>query len=138
LDYIVVSGFVPFIKGEKATMSSNPHDVAPMVQTYKKLFLYISIITIIGIAIAVLHPPLWFIISVGLIFMASKSVIVYSSFKKLLVGRNLLILVFLLTIIFVSGLLLTGIFEDKSHIVGTEDISKQLMMDQPEEGGHGH
>lgn len=118
-------------------MSSNPHDVAPMVKTYKKLFLYLSIITIIGIAIAILHPPLWLILGVGLVFIAGKSMIVFSSFKNLLVGRNLLVIVFLLTFIFIAGLLMTAIFENNSHLVGTEDISKQLMSQQ-EEGNNGH
>jgi hypothetical protein len=115
----------------------NPHDVAPMVKTYKKLFLYLSIITVIGIAIAIMHPPVWFIIFVGLLFIVSKSFVVFESFKNLLTGRNLIVLVFIMTVIFVTGLVLTGVFENHTHIVGTQDISKQLMMEQHEEGHHG-
>jgi hypothetical protein len=120
-------------------MSSNPnpHEVGPMVATYKKIFLYLSIITVIGIVIAFMHPPVWLIVTIGLIFIISKSVVVFESLKNLLVGRNIIIIVFLMTVIFVAGLVLTGVLEYHSHIVGTQDISRQLMMEQQEEGHHG-
>jgi hypothetical protein len=121
---------------------SNPHDVAPMVKTYKKVFVYLSIITVIGIIIALLHPPVWFIVVIGLIFIVSKSVIVYEAFKNLLAGRNLIIITFLLTACFVAGLVMTGIVEDKSHLIGTEDTQKALLMEQhaapKDKGSHGH
>ena len=117
-------------------MSSNPHDVPVMVSAYKKLFVWLSIITLMGIAIAILHVPLWIVLAVGLTLIITKSLIVYESFKKLLVGRNLIVIVFILTGIFVVGLLFIPVLNHKGYLVGTEDISKQLLMEQKAEEPH--
>lgn len=114
-------------------MSSDPKDVNPMVSTYKKLFLILSVVTIIGISVVLLHVPLWAVLLVGLFFMFLKSVFVYESFKNLLIGRNIIIMVFVLTAVFVLGLLLIPVMNHQGYIVGTEDISKQLMMEQSQQ-----
>ena len=117
-------------------MSSNPHDVPVMVSAYKRLFVVLSIITLVGITIVVLHVPLWFVLSVGLAFIIAKSVIVFESFKNLLINRHLIVIVFILTGIFVAGLLFLPVLNHKGYIVGTEDISKQLLMEQKDEEPH--
>ena len=122
-------------------MGSNIQDVKPMVNTYKKLFLVLSVITLIGVAIVLLHAPLWIVLVIGLSFVAIKSAIVYETFKNLMVGKNVIIILFSLTAIFLLTLLLLPVLNHKGFIVGTEDTSKQLMMDEPqpvEEGHHGN
>lgn len=126
-------------------MSSNaPEDVKPMVNTYKKLFVILSVITLMGIAIVLLHAPWWTVLFVGLCFVALKSAIVYETFKNLMVGKNAVIILFGLTIFFLLHLLLLPVLNSKGHITGTVDISKQLMMEEPEpaehaeEGHHGN
>jgi hypothetical protein len=128
-------------------MSSNSQeDIKPMIATYKKLFLILSVITLIGIGLVLLHVPLWIVLLVGFSFMIIKSFVVYESFKNLLVGRNGIIILFALTVMFLITLLLLPIFNQNGHIVGTVDISKQFMMDQSgeknkveqKESSHGH
>ncbi len=118
-------------------MSFNPCDMGGMVGIYKRLFLWLSIITLIGITIAVLHVPLlWFVVIVGIAFIIAKGVIVFESFKNLLTGRRLIVIVFILTAIFFVGLLFLPVLNHHDYIVGTEDISKQLLMEQKDEGPH--
>ena len=125
-------------------MSSTPQeDIKPMISTYKKLFLTLSIITVLGIAIVLLHVPLWIVLLIGITLMIIKSVAVFESFKKLMVGRNAIIILFSLTLVFLVHLLLLPVLTHQGSIVGTVDISKQLMMDEPaaqepEEGHHGN
>ncbi len=118
-------------------MSSNPHDVNVMVGTYKRLFLWLSIITLIGIALAFLHiSVLWLVIVLGITFIVTKGIIVFKSFQNLLVGRQLIVMVFILTAIFVAGLLFLPVLNHHDYIVGTDDVSKQLLMEQKDEGSH--
>jgi hypothetical protein len=127
-------------------MSSDSQNIDPMISTYKKLFLYLSIITILGIAFVFLRAPIWIVITVGLLFIIVKSAIVIESFKKLLIGRNSLVIIFGLTITFLIALLLLPALNHQGYLVGTEDTSKQLMMEQlsqPKEAAtkeavHGH
>lgn len=118
--------------------SENPQDVKPMVANYKKLFLILSVVTLVGIGIAVLHVPVWFVILVGVALIFAKSVIVYEFFKKLLVGRNFMFLLFFFTITTVIGLLFLPVLNHADYIVGTEDISKHILMEQKEAGHGGH
>lgn len=113
-------------------MEPHPHDVSPMVATYKRLFVILSLITLIGIAVAVVHVPLWVLLSLGLIFILVKSMTVYRSFKHLLIGRKLIVIIFVLTAIFVTGLLLLPVLNHQDSIVGTQDTSRPLMMEQKE------
>jgi hypothetical protein len=72
--------------------------------------------------------------------MIIKSLVVYESFKKFIIGRNSIIILFLLTIIFFISILLLPLFNHKGQIVGTVDLSKQLMMEeaQQEKEHHGN
>ncbi|MBI3602572.1 MAG: hypothetical protein HY209_06760 [Candidatus Omnitrophica bacterium] len=118
-------------------MSSNPHDVPLMVSVYQKLFLWLSIITLIGIALAFLHiSVLWLVIVLGIAFIITKGLIVFESFKSLLTGRHVIVIVFILTAIFVIGLLFLPVLNHHDYIIGTDDISKQLLMEQKDEGPH--
>ena len=116
--------------------------VKPLVATYKKLFVILSIITLVGIAVAVLRVPFWVVLTVGLVFMVAKSAVVYQSFKNLLVGPRmvLMFIILFLTVSFVIGLLFLPVLNHHGYIVGTEDISAGLMASEvkPEKESHGH
>jgi hypothetical protein len=118
-------------------MSSSQEDVKPMIVTYKKLFITLSVITLVGIGLVLAHIPLWIILTVGLAFILLKSFIVFEAFKKLMLGRNAIIILFGLTIFFLAHLLLLPVLTHQGSIVGTEDTSKQLMMDEPAVPAHG-
>ena len=119
-------------------MSSSTHDVTKMVGIYKKLFLLLTVVTVLGIGIAFLHMPLWLAIVVALGIIVFKSKIVLDCFKHLLGGRQLLVMVFGLTAIFVLGLLLLPALNHEGYIVGTQDISKELQMQEKPMEGHHH
>lgn len=113
-------------------MGFNPHDVSPMVAVYKRLFIILSLITLMGVAVAVVHVPVWVLLSAGLIFILIKGLTVYNTFKHLFTGRNLIVIIFILTAIFVIGLLLLPLLNHHDYLVGTQDTSRQLMMEQKE------
>lgn len=121
-------------------------NIKPLIATYKKLFLLLSVITLIGIGLVLLHVPVWLVLLAGFSFMLIKSAIVYNSFKNLLTGKNGLIVLFGLTAVFLIAVLILPFFNEQGQLVGTQDISKQLMMEQagvkeatPEkEVSHGH
>ncbi len=113
-------------------MNPHPHDVSPMVATYKRLFVILSLITLIGIAVAVVHVPIGVLLSLGLAFMLIKAMTVYRSFQHLLTGRKLIVIVFILTAIFVAGLLLLPVLNRQDYLVGTQDTSRPLMIEHKE------
>ena len=119
-------------------MSSTTHDVSKMVGIYKKLFLLLTMVTVAGIGIAFLHMPVWLAIAAALGIMAFKSKIVLDCFKHLLGGRQVLVVVFGLTAIFVLGLLLLPVLNHHGYIVGTQDLSKELQMQEKPVEGHHH
>ena len=55
---------------------------------------------------------------------------VYDSFKSLLPGKIALLIVFGLTGVFFLALVLLPILNNKGHIVGTIDTSKELQAEQ--------
>lgn len=105
-------------------------NIKPLIATYKKLFFLLSAITLIGIGLVLLHVPVWLVLLAGFSFIAIKSVIVYNSFKNLLTGKNGLIVLFALTVIFLIAVLSLPFLTEKGSLVGSQDISKQLMMEQ--------
>ena len=121
-------------------MSSSNQDVSKMVEIYKKLFLVLAVITALGIGVAFLHMPVWLAIVVAFAIMAVKSKIVIDSFKHLIVGRNVIILLFGLTACFFLTLLLLPYFNHEGYITGTQDISKQVQAEEKPmvEGHHGN
>ena len=111
-------------------MSSSAHDVPKMVVVYKKLFLLIVLVTILGIGIAFAHLPVWTAILIALGIIAFKGTIVLDSFKPLLTGRHLIVMTFVLTGIFFMVLLILPFLNHNNRIVGTVDISKELQMQE--------
>ena len=117
----------------------NTHDVPQMVSIYKKLFALLVVITLLGIGIVFLHLPLWGAVLIALGIIALKGKIVVDSFKQFLIGREALMILFGLTLVFVAGLLTLPLLNHHDRLAGTEDISKQLQMEEkPMEGHHGH
>ena len=109
-----------------------------MVGIYTRLFGLLSVITLVGIAaVYFFHIPVWVAMAVGLALIAVKGTIVVDSFKQFMVGRNIIVLVFSLTGIFVLGLLFLPLFNHMDLLVGTRDISKQMQM-ETKEGPHHH
>ncbi len=119
-------------------MSSNAHDVPKMVGIYKKLFVLLVAITFFGISVALLHIPLWIAVLIALSIIVLKSKIVLDSFQHLLVPRSALVILFGLTAVFFIVLLLLPLFNHQDRIVGTQDISKQLQMEEKPVEGHHH
>jgi heme A synthase len=120
---------------------SNAHEVSKMVEIYKKLFLLLIVVTAVGICLAFLRLPLWLAVIVAFAIMAFKGKIVLDSFKHLLTGRHVLVLTFGLTIIFFATLVILPLLNHEGQIVGTQDISKELQMqEKPAEAAknHGH
>ena len=106
--------------------NANSPDTSQMVGIYKKLFGLLSIITLAGIAaVYFFYIPVWLAVACGLVLIAVKSTIVLGSFKQFLAGRNIIVIVFSLTGIFVLGLLLLPLLNHSDRLVGTQDISKQ-------------
>jgi hypothetical protein len=85
-----------------------------------------------------LSIPVGIAIGVAVLIMAIKSKIVWDSFKSLMAGRYLLAIVFGLTIIFVIGLLFGPVANHMGYLKGTEDLSKELQMDQKPLEAHHH
>ncbi len=115
-------------------------DTNQMVVAYKKLFTILSVVTLIGISIIFFHLPLWIVFVAGFVLMIIKSKALIDAFKPLLAGRQLILILFGLTAVFFIAVLLLPVFNMNNHIVGTVDISKQLMMDEKpaEHGGGAH
>ncbi len=120
--------------------SSNSEDVSKMVVVYKKLFLVLAVITALGIGIAYLHVPVWVAILIAFIIMAIKGKVVIDAFKHLIVGRNLILVLFGLTAIFFVAVIILPLLNHEGYIVGTEDLSKQIQAETKpvETGHHGH
>ena len=117
-------------------MSSNPEEVSKMVVVYKKLFLTLAVITSLGIAVTFLHLPLWAALVIAFVIMVIKSKVVIDSFKHLIVGRNLILILFGLTGMFFIVLLLFPLFNHEGYITDTIDLSKQIQLEQGPVGGH--
>ena len=125
---------------------SDTHNVSKMVGIYKKLFLVLAVVTAIGIGIAFLHLPIWLALVIAFGIMLVKGKVVLDSFKFLLAGRHVLIITFALTGIFFGLVVLLPLFSHEGPIVGTQDISKEIQMEQsiaaakekPAEGHHGN
>lgn len=115
------------------------HEVPKMVTAYKKLFILLVSITALGMLLSVLHMPIALTIVLALTIILIKGKVVYDAFKHLLVGKNILLLVFGLTIFFFLILIVLPLLNHQNHIVGTEDISKEIQAQQhSHEGHHGH
>ena len=119
-------------------MSGTQEDVLKMVGIYKKLFLVLTIITILGIGITFLHMPVWLAIVLAFGIIAIKSKVVIDAFKHLLTGRNVLILTIALTGVFLVALLILPLLNHEGYITGTKDISKELQMQEKPAEGHHH
>ena len=118
--------------------NTNLPNTSQMVGIYNKLFALLAVITLFGIAtVYFFHIPVWLVVTGGLALIAVKSTLVFESFKQFMVGRNILVIVFSLTGIFVLGLLLLPLFNHGSRIAGTVDVSKQILMETKEEPHHG-
>ncbi len=120
-------------------MSSNTNSpsTAQMVGLYSKLFTWLSIITLAGIAaVYFFHMPLWLVMSIGFLLMAIKSTLVVELFKQFMVGRNLILMIFALTISVIIGLLILPVLNHGGQIVGTEDTSMQIQMETKQEPVH--
>ena len=119
--------------------NANLPNTSQMVGIYNKLFALLAVITLFGIAaVYFFHIPVWLVVTGGIALIAVKSTVVFESFKQFMVGRNILVMVFSLTGIFVLGLLLLPLFNHGSRIAGTVDTSKQILMETKEEPHHGH
>lgn len=117
-------------------MSSNSPDVAKIVAMYKKLFILLATITLIGIGIVYLKFPVWIAIVVGLLIMAIKTKIVLDAFGHLLTGRNGLTILFGLTAAFFITLIILPLLNHEGQLVGTVDLSKQIQMEQQPASAH--
>ena len=118
--------------------NANLPNTSQMVGIYSRLFAVLAVITLAGIAaVFFFHIPVWMVVVLGLVLIAVKSTIVFDAFKQFMVGKNILVIVFSLTGIFVLGLLLLPLMNHNSRIAGTVDISKQLLMETKEEPHHG-
>ena len=120
--------------------NANLPNTSQMVGIYNKLFALLAVITLAGIAaVYFFHIPVWLAAAGGLALIAVKSTIVVDSFKQFMVGRNIIVLIFALTGIFVLGLLFLPLFNHSNYLVGTQDISKNIQMAAKEEAPHhGH
>ncbi len=117
--------------------NTNSPSTSQMVGIYSRLFGLLSVITLVGIAaVYFFHIPVWVAMAVGLVLIALKGTIVVDSFKQFMVGRNIIVMVFTMTGIFVLGLLLLPVLNHSDRLVGTQDISKQMQMETKEGGGH--
>ena len=105
---------------------------------WRWLFLTLVLITALGIGIAYLHLPVWLAVVIALGIILIKSKVVLDSFKSLLTGRHLIVITFLLTAFFVAGLLLLPFFNHEGYLVGTQDISKEIQMQEKSAEGHHH
>ncbi len=120
-------------------MSANTNSPNPsqMVGIYTRLFGLLSVVTLTGIAaIYFFHIPVWVAVVVGLVLIAVKGTIVVDSFKQFVAGRNIIVMIFVLTGILVLGLVLLPLLNRSDPLVGTRDISKQIQMETKEGGGH--
>ncbi len=117
-------------------MSSQTPDVTKMVAIYKKLFVLLATITLIGIGIVFLKLPIWIAVVVGLLIMAVKAKIVLDAFGHLLTGRYGLIILFGLTGVFFITLILLPLLNHEGYLVGTVDISKQIQMEAQPAAAH--
>lgn len=112
-------------------MSSNEQDVSKMVAVYKKLFALLAIITALGIGIAFVHLPVWVALLIALAIIAVKSKVVIDLLKHLIVGRNLILILFGLTGIFFVAVIILPLLNHEGPITDTVDISKQIQAEQP-------
>ena len=118
-------------------MSSDTQEVSKMVGIYKKLFTVLVIITALGIGIAFLHMPIWLAVTIALAIIFFKSAVVVESFKHLLVGRQVLVLTYGLTLCFLAGMVLLIWFNSNhGRITDTVDLSKEVQMQEKPAAEH--
>lgn len=117
---------------------SDTHDVSKMVGIYKKLFIFLVLVTALGIGVAFVHLPVWLAILIALGIIAIKTKFVTDAFKHLLVGKNGLVILFALTAIFFLGLIILPLFNHNGQIVGTVDLSKEIQMQDAPTGHDAH
>ncbi len=115
---------------------SQAHDVTKMVGVYKKLFILLVSVTALGIVLTVVHMPVALTILISLSIILIKGKIVFDAFKEFLVGKNVLIILFGLTIIFFIAIVTLPLLNHENTIVGTEDLSKAIQAEQPVKGAH--
>lgn len=110
-----------------------------MVGIYRNLFFLLIVVTAAGIGIAFLHIPVWIAVGVALAIIMVKAALVWGAFKHLLAGKQVLFITFGLTAIFFAGLLILPFINSQDHLVGTEDLSRQIQMEtHPAAAGAGH
>ena len=117
--------------------SAGSPSTSQMVGIYSRLFSLLAVITIGGIAaVYFFHIPMWLALLAGIALIAIKSSLVVDAFKQFMVGKNVILIIFGLTICFVIGLLFLPLANHASRIEGTQDISKQLQMEEKPEATH--
>ncbi len=116
---------------------SNHQDTNQLIALYRNLFIVLVVITLLGIAVTFLHLSPVIAVILAIVIILIKSGIVYKAFKPFLNGKNSLIILFALTIIFFLSVIVLPFFNAHNHLTGTVDISKQYDMDnKPVEGDH--
>ncbi len=84
--------------------------------------------------------PFWAALLLALIIMAVKSKVVIDSFKHLIAGRNSILILFGLTVIFFIAVVLLPLLNHEGQIKGTVDTSKEIQAQEKpmEVKHHGH
>ncbi len=120
-------------------MQPSTQDPLPMIKIYRKLFIALTVLTVIGIFFAYTHTPLWVLVSVSFALIALKANAVISAFKHLIEARKFILVLFGLTGIFFLSLLVLPILNQINSLKGSVDISKEMMLrEKPSAGTHGH
>lgn len=117
-------------------------DPKSVVNLYKNLFIILSVITLLGVAVVYLHLPMSLAIVLSIIFMLIKTGIVYRLFAKFLTAKlGLRILIGLSLFLFLFVIILP-VVTHHNHLQGSVDVSKELGMEQltstPSKDNHGH
>jgi uncharacterized membrane protein YagU involved in acid resistance len=112
-----------------------------VVNLYKNLFISLSVVTLLGIAVVYVHLPVSIAIILAIIFMLIKTGIVYKLFAQFLKAKLGLRILFGLSIFFFFCVILLPVLTYKNHLNGTVDISKELAQQElstTKDTHHGH
>lgn len=99
--------------------SSNAHDIKKEVKGYLIVFLVLSILTIVTVAVKYLHLPLVGAIILALIIASVKASLVACYFMHLISEQKLIYIILAFTVVFFIGLLALPSIEHHDVITGT-------------------
>ena len=105
---------------------SQVNHVSEDVKTCLKIFPLLAVLILVTVAVHQSHLPY----KIQLVIELVKAVIAIGYFLHLIANRVQISNVWILTIIFVAGLLLLPIGNALNHLHGTVDSSKQLQAEK--------